>query len=102
MSLTKEEIDVFVDRKLEGMRDRPRMYGTDDALELAALILLELVKLSYANPEHGERWVTNLFQQEVHRRYKSGPRLLRDLGLPNFSQALYDICQVVLAELRKT
>ncbi len=76
------------------------MYGSDDALELAAFILLELVKLSYANPNHGPRYATELFQKEAHRRHKNGPRPLCDMGLPDFSQTLYEICQVVLAEIR--
>lgn len=104
--MDRQTVEDFVQKKMEGMRDRPVMYGrSNDALELAFIQLMEVVKLFYPNPDRSPRFVMETYHREGHRVYQTHAAVLshtlRDMPISEFSRVLYDICQVVLAEIRK-
>lgn len=104
--MDQQTVEDFVQQKMESMRNRPLMYGrSNDALELAFIQLMEVVKLFYPKPDRSPRFIMETYHREGHKRYQTHAAVLshtlRDMPVPEFSLILYEISQVVLSELRK-
>lgn len=100
--MDKDQVVAFARQRFEAFRDRPSMWGGDEAREMCSIQLLEFVKLFNFKPGRYSRntFVSETFNQ-ASQRFKTGPLRLSAIPLPNFSQALYEVSLEVLEELLK-
>jgi hypothetical protein len=105
--MDRQTVDAFVQKEMEGMRDRPSMYcQSHDGLEHSFILLMLFVKLAYPNPNRDPRFVMERYHQIGHKLYRTHAAMLshtlRDMPLNEFSRIVYDISQTVLAEIRES
>ena len=86
----------FVTKRLEAFRDRSRMWGSREAVELQAILLLEC-ELAATQPD---RLITDprLVINTYHPLVAPGPLHMRQLSDEHFGRALFNACQQVRKE----
>lgn len=93
----------FVTRRLQQFADTPRMYGSEEAVELQALQLMELEVLHYA-PEalaKEPRIVMEAYLKELGRQTGASAAMLCDRTpkIKDPELVLFDICMKVRFEV---
>ncbi|MDI1431503.1 hypothetical protein [Polyangium sorediatum] len=99
------DVKRFVDARLLAFRDRTGMWGSNEAVELQALQLLEFEARSISEiaVNKNPRLVLDLYVGEVRARFSRAETLpLHDLvSAGEFGKALYDVCSAVRLRVDK-
>jgi hypothetical protein len=93
----------FVTERFEAYRDRPEMWGSNDALELSALTLMESEVQHYCPEalENNPRIVIEAYIEEIGRRFHltTVPLQQHVRNPKEFAKILFDICQKIRYEI---
>jgi len=87
-------ISNYVISRLDQFKNRGPMYGSNEALELCAIQLLELEHLTKypdilsSNP----RFVLDIYNSELRKKYPKSPPAPLFICSDNFYNDLYDFC----------
>lgn len=97
-------LETFVTERLVAFRDRTGMWGSNEAVELQAIQLIELEVQSYAERAllKNPRIALEAYVKELGARYPGeGARPLHELaGEAEFGEALFDVCSATRRGLR--
>lgn len=101
--LTPEVLEEILHRRFIGMRDRTKMYGSNETVEFRAIDLLEFYDWTRNGYVRDSRKVRDLFHRESHRRFQVNAGFLHQLEDDGqFGVRLFGVCEAVLEELRKS
>lgn len=98
-------VNRFVDTRLLAFRDRTGMWGSNEAVELQAIQLLEFEARSISENvvDQNPRLVLDLYVNELGARFEGAGALpLHDMAASggfDFGAALYDVCASVRSRL---
>ena len=91
----------FIDTRLVAFRDRTRMWGSNEAIELQAIQLIEIEFLDASTRLNRPRLVFDAYVNELRRIHGTAVQPLYQLVDDSaFGEALFHICAQLRAKLR--